>query len=542
MARQFSKDSGNHYLDLGLNTFGDALDGFPGHSFHVRANIAAFDQSNGTQRFFGMVITSSSSTGAAITLDSSLTTEGTFNVAFKSGTADGLRTAAGTTVISAGEWHSYGGAADFTNKTIDAYLDGELEAAETSVSFDNDTFVKASPTGNDVINGKGVTPSSVHQVDADMCEFAFWRGKLSQRDFHRLSNGESALTVRPDILFLYIPMYGLSSPEPVYASRVVTGDVVGTSAARHPRVFRPGGPNTIRIGPSASTVNSDHALIGSWALGLLADKQSHVDWRNAVDASHASEIENVAEVQGNKSLNSDWIGNIESVVPAHTDWIANRQSDSNLQIESLIESRADIQINLETVSAVIIDGAILAEWLGGLSINSDQTIVVDFAAIVNADSEAPYSLGGTVDVATIVNASWLGSLGVSSILELASALRLDSDSIANVEWTGGLSVDSDHILPLDVSALLAADGVHHVGWKGTLIVDGSVPVETLISGESTSTAIVDWVAGIGDDKVIAIEWEGGIVFLVEKYGERVIGAPKRNMSVDAEGRNFRLNH
>lgn len=104
--------------------------------------------------------------------------------------------------------------------------------------------------GNKGTNATSQTPSGLNQThvgtfdgsssawNGRLAEAAVWSAALTDEEVLSLARGVSPLLIRPDSLASYWPLVGRDGPEiDVKGGRNLT--LTGTSAADHPRVYRP---------------------------------------------------------------------------------------------------------------------------------------------------------------------------------------------------------------------------------------------------------------------------------------------------------------
>jgi hypothetical protein len=235
MARTFTKNTSNR-MSLGTNAVGPLISGATKVSVLVRAKLASITGGADDNRlvtveidsnFRGIVLCINNSGGSPV-----------LRAGGRSVSGDSFQAVDGSTAVTTGAFHTFSATLDFTAKTILAYLDGVQDASGSSLSFANNSFTLGTPSESDMI-GSDINPPSTTaiQVDGDIAELAFWTTGLSA-DEHKLAGkyNRSPLRIQRPSLVAYVPLRGVSSPEPGLISGL-SGTITGTvAAAAHPHV------------------------------------------------------------------------------------------------------------------------------------------------------------------------------------------------------------------------------------------------------------------------------------------------------------------
>jgi hypothetical protein len=141
--------------------------------------------------------------------------------------------------FTASQWNHFAGVfASTTSRT--SYVNGVAGSTESTAS---------TPSGiNRTAIGRLSSSSPAGSYfDGSLAEAAIWNIALTATDLAALAAGVSPLLVRPDALVAYWPILGQYSPEiDIRAHNDVT--VNGATAAAHPRMFWPVGPQRMRYG------------------------------------------------------------------------------------------------------------------------------------------------------------------------------------------------------------------------------------------------------------------------------------------------------
>jgi hypothetical protein len=152
--------------------------------------------------------------------------------------------------LADGAWHSAGGViASTTSRT--AYADG-VAGTPSTTSCSATAISGCDTTAIGVI----VRPTPAYWFNGSIAEAAIWSVALTDADMAALALGLSPLFVRPDALVFYAPLMGQYAPEiDLIGHRDLT--VTGATAAAHPRIYVPSGPQafTFKAGaaPPANT-------------------------------------------------------------------------------------------------------------------------------------------------------------------------------------------------------------------------------------------------------------------------------------------------
>lgn len=114
--------------------------------------------------------------------------------------------------------------------------------ASQSLTTDSSPSGSAPSDSNDFCIGNRNTDNARNWAGR-LAEFAVWDAILNASEFAALALGVPAYRVRPQSLSLYVPVWGLASPEPDLSSGHRSCTVTGTTQVSHPPVtlFTPKG-------------------------------------------------------------------------------------------------------------------------------------------------------------------------------------------------------------------------------------------------------------------------------------------------------------
>lgn len=140
-------------------------------------------------------------------------------------TVGGAFTADTTTGYAANTWHhALATGASATARTV--YIDGGSSATNTSSS---------TPAGLDNTDlGRLVRLTPANYFSGRIAEAAVWNAVLTASEIAALASRVSPHRIRPTALQLYVPVYGVGSPEPDYSGNARHMTISGPTVADHP--------------------------------------------------------------------------------------------------------------------------------------------------------------------------------------------------------------------------------------------------------------------------------------------------------------------
>ena len=184
------------------------------------------------------------------------------------------------------------------------------------------------------------------------------------------------------------------------------------------------------------SLTKDGTIISEYLLGVAKDNLFSIDNRTSIDKDVVIPI---AYLPG---ISSD------AVMVFTSRQILN--SDLSVNVERLVKLYKDVSLTYEFLSNVPPSDIVFPiNWTGGILIESDGIFPLDYSLYLNSDgiSNLDY-LGSLVKDNTPV-AEYLSSLDSNSSSIVEYLLGVGTDGIINVDWTGGILVTSDGIIPLD---------------------------------------------------------------------------------------------
>lgn len=123
--------------------------------------------------------------------------------------------------VVAGQWTPVGAVWDGTN--INLYVGGVLRQAVACTGI----------TSTGAFNVWGSLHTTNQPWDGSLAEGAIWHAALTAAEMAALALGRLPRSIRPQSLVHYLPMWGLSSPEPDLSGSANNGTLTGTAAANH---------------------------------------------------------------------------------------------------------------------------------------------------------------------------------------------------------------------------------------------------------------------------------------------------------------------
>lgn len=237
MARDFTKNTAN-YMRLGINAIAPLLNGKGAFSAHCWFNVDTLDTATNTDNRLFQVYVANGSSGFIFCIDATPATD-VFKVGARSGSGDGFQTKSATSACGTGVWHSGGAVVDIAGDAITPYFNGVAEGGG-AVTFGNATFTNGTPTTSfDAVGSDGAVAASQQQTDGRIAEMAIWTEALTAIEFAYLAKGYAPFLVHNKGLIFYMPLIGVTSPEPDIVSAKL-GTITGTvAAAAHPPIHSP---------------------------------------------------------------------------------------------------------------------------------------------------------------------------------------------------------------------------------------------------------------------------------------------------------------
>lgn len=243
MARDFSKTTSNT-LRLGIAGLSGLVHGASAVSLAGWVNLDSTTTGADDNTVISAVLDSGSVAGLRLMVDGVGATRRA-RIAGRSRTADSYQSRSGTgQAISLSTWQHVGGVLNFAAGTLTPYANGVADNSGSG-TFGVTAYVNVNAATSDAVGTSnanattGVSPTTAAQVDGRIAEVAAWTGDIGASGFASLAKGFSPLLVRPDLLALYLPLFGTASPELERMNRVV-GTIVGTVAkADHPPIRYP---------------------------------------------------------------------------------------------------------------------------------------------------------------------------------------------------------------------------------------------------------------------------------------------------------------
>ena len=112
--------------------------------------------------------------------------------------------------------------------------------ANTEALYNNNTLIGSSSSGIGFGTGTGynlgnsATFAGLNPLNGQQCELTYWSGiNLTTNEIAALVTGARSTRIRSASIALYVPMFGLQSPEPDLSGNAYAGTVTGTALANH---------------------------------------------------------------------------------------------------------------------------------------------------------------------------------------------------------------------------------------------------------------------------------------------------------------------
>lgn len=210
MSRIFTKNVAN-YMSLGVSGLATILSGKGVFSVSAKIKIATVDTATGNNVVLSVIdngVTSGMSLGVE-----AISGIPKVRVSARSVNTDAKQTKIGATTISTGVDAYIGAIVDVAGDTLTVYLNGSNDGS-SAVTFNNTTWTLGTPTGADTVGGYLAPPVTTDQFDGEISEIAIWDIALSGANWTSLAGGTPASSVASGNLVYYLPIAGVSSPEP----------------------------------------------------------------------------------------------------------------------------------------------------------------------------------------------------------------------------------------------------------------------------------------------------------------------------------------
>lgn len=234
MARDFTKNTSNR-LSIGQNVVGTLANGQSSVCVSCLVLFDSFEASGvGTDDVWAFVF---GIVPVWFGIQINHTSGNHLTVVARATTGDTIQVATGSTSLSTGTWYHLLAVVDFANGDLFLYLDGVLEASNTSCTFGSTTFTQSATSfGRDAIGWSGGdSAGTTRHLDGAVAEFAVWIGVvMGASDALQLATKASPLLVRTPSL--YWELLGDADAGPVYdRMRRQGATIAGTVAKRdHP--------------------------------------------------------------------------------------------------------------------------------------------------------------------------------------------------------------------------------------------------------------------------------------------------------------------
>lgn len=210
MSRVFTQNLSN-YMSLGVSGLGSILSGKSIFSLSAKIRLAGNTFAQNDNNIIVAII-NGSTIGAVLNIDGTSTPR--VRISARSVSTDARQGVTGTSTIPFGVDVWVGGVVDIAGDAITVYVDG-VQDATSSVTFANAVWTLGTPTGADTIGGYLAPPTATSdQFAGRIGQVAIWGSGLAGSDFLSLKNGTPASSVQAGTLVYYLPIKGVTSPEP----------------------------------------------------------------------------------------------------------------------------------------------------------------------------------------------------------------------------------------------------------------------------------------------------------------------------------------
>jgi len=294
------------------------------------------------------------------------------------------------------------------------------------------------------------------------------------------------------------------------------------------------------------TVNSDHEVGLEYRQSTNADKTVPVDNSLTVKVDAVSSMDNTAGINALSDLPIEWIGSL-TVNSDHEVGLEYRQStnaDKTVPVDNSLTVRVDTLVTFESELQVAADGLINVDFdaaaaaggsvtvdpmysghayseaaygesiAGGVTVNSDHGISIDWIAALNINASVPLAMDMTVSVDAQAAFDHYLKVIIDKAIELSILASVNGTLQVPVEWGGVPIVDSIHEIGFDFSTAVNADGATALAINEVINADVFVSLQILAGIQADSAMMFDILSNIVASAIIPAEWkqEGAAVF------------------------------
>lgn len=146
------------------------------------------------------------------------------------------------------------------------------------------------------------------------------------------------------------------------------------------------------------------------------------------------------------------------------------------------------------------------DWMGGLLITSDAVVPLNYAMYLNIDGIVNFTnLHSLIKDVTPIN-EYLSGVDNNGTPIIEYLQGVAGDAITHIDWTGGILVTSDGVIPLDYLMYLSQDATLRTGYLLNVPPsDGVAPLESLFSLNNDGVSRINYLEYINDDSVVQYE-------------------------------------
>lgn len=260
-----------------------------------------------------------------------------------------------------------------------------------------------------------------------------------------------------------------------------------------------------------------------------ADTSLAIEETPAVRSDTAAVLEDLAAVQGNVPVEAENQGSISvtGAASVQLETSAKLIADSAVSTEDLASARADAAPALEQVAGVMRNAGVPAESLAGVQGNSPADVENLGGVAVSANSSLQIETTGKITFDHAPNAELTGAtradagIGAEATVSVSRqagsgiefVAKNQSDTGAEMENLGGISVIASAGAPIEISAAMRAEAV--TGIEETASVRGSVglPAEAPVGVMSQAIACAEGLAKVQNNSSAQSEVQGGVTVI-----------------------------
>lgn len=254
----------------------------------------------------------------------------------------------------------------------------------------------------------------------------------------------------------------------------------------------------------ASAMLRDAVMRGEWTAPLQRDSVWPTEFGAAVRADAPAPAGITASVQFDRAAPAEWIAPVRADALASADWTSNVISSSAVQVELAMQVRADSALPMEWAGtlSVTADSLVPLEWRTTLSM--DARGVAEWLGLTRVDTAVPADLGAQRAIDGQMPVVLMAGLQVDGVAlaDWTGGVAINSDGRMPLEWLGGVLVTANAVLPLEFGAVRAVDATLQASWSSAFIADRQIPASFKMGLIANQQGALDWLRSVFGDAVL----------------------------------------